>query len=108
MSFDIIFITAVPLSKMEFATIRPRHRRHILNDTSVSFTIHDVRREIMRQLEKLMPLKYCKASERSVLQVPPDSLVPLGQKDHEAGGDKGERKGSKVPWDQLENPKKQE
>ena len=49
---------------MDFATIRPRHRRHVLNDTSVSFTIHDVRREIMRQFDQLMPLKYCKSSEK--------------------------------------------
>ena len=80
MSFDIIFITAVPLSKMEFATIRPRHRRHILNDTSVSFTIHDVRREIMRQLEKLMPLKYCKASEKVCPAGPPGLSATTGAK----------------------------
>ena len=49
---------------MQFTTIRPRKRRHVLNDTSVSITIHDVRREIMRQFEQLMPLKYCKSSEK--------------------------------------------
>ena len=49
---------------MQFTTIRPRKRRHVLNDTSVSITIHDVRKEIMRQFEQLMPLKYCKSSEK--------------------------------------------
>ena len=44
--------------------------------------------------------------KRSVLQDPPDSLVPLGQKDHVVGGDQRERKGFKVPWDHLENPEK--
>ena len=49
---------------MEFTTIRPRKRRHVLNDTSVSITIQDVRKEITKQFEQLMPLKYCKASEK--------------------------------------------
>ena len=49
---------------MEFTTIRPRKRRHVLNDTSVSITIQDVRKEITKQFEQLMPLKYCKANEK--------------------------------------------
>ena len=58
------------MSKMVFATtIRPRHRRQVLNDTSV--TIHDVRREIMREFEQLMPLKYCKSSENVCPAGPP-------------------------------------
>ena len=43
---------------------------------------------------------------RSVLQVPPDTLVPLEQGDHVAGEDQRERKVLKVPWDLLENPEK--
>ena len=49
---------------MEFTTIRPRKRRDVLNDTSVSITTQDVRKEITKQFEQLMPLKYCKASEK--------------------------------------------
>ena len=60
----IFFTTVVPLSRMQFTTVRPRNRRRVLNDTSVSITIHDVRREIMTQFEQLMPLKYCKSSEK--------------------------------------------
>ena len=65
---------------MEFATIRPRHRRHVLDDTSVSFTIHDVRREIMRQFEQLMPLKYCKSSEKVCPAGPPGLPGTTGAK----------------------------
>ena len=46
--------------------------------------------------------------KRSVLEAPRDSLVPLEQKDHVAGGDQRERRALKVPWDHLENPEKQE
>ena len=65
---------------MEFETIRPRHRGHVLNDTSVSFTIHDVRREIMRQFEQLMPLKYCKSREKVCPAGPPVLPGPTGEK----------------------------
>ena len=79
---------------MEFATIRPRHRRHVLNDTSVSFTIHDVRREITREFEKLMPLKYCTSSEKVCPAGPPGLPGPTGAK-----GQRGKRgqKGKKGP-----------
>ena len=65
---------------MEFATIRPRHRRHVLNDTLVSFTIRDVRREIIRHFEQLMPLKYCKSSEKVCPAGPPGLPGPTGAK----------------------------
>ena len=93
----LFFTTVVPLSRMQFTIINPRKRRHVLNDTSVSITIHDVRKEIMRQFEQLMPLKYCKSSEKVCPAGPPDSLVPLGRSDHVAGGDKRERRDLKVP-----------
>ena len=45
---------------MEFITIPPRNRRDVLKDTSVSITIHDVRREITKQFEQLcMPRPKC-------------------------------------------------
>ena len=56
---------------MEFTTIRPRKRRHVLNSTSVSITIQDVRNEITEQFKQLMPLKYCKSSEKVCPAGPP-------------------------------------
>ena len=45
---------------MEFITIPPRNRRDVVKDTSVSITIHDVRREITKQFEQLcMPGPKC-------------------------------------------------
>ena len=63
--------TVVPLSRMEFTTIRPRKRRHVLNDTTFSITIQDVRKEITKQFEQLMLLKYCKSSEKICPAGPP-------------------------------------
>ena len=54
------FATVVPFSRMEFITIPPRKRRDVLKDTSVSITIHDVRKEISKQFEQLcMPRPKC-------------------------------------------------
>ena len=77
------------------ATIRPRHRRQVLNDTSV--TIHDVRREITREFEQLMPLKYCKSSEKVCLAGPPGLPGATGAKGPRGRrGAKG-KKGSQGP-----------
>ena len=64
----------------------------MLNDTSV--TIHDVRREITREFEQLMPLKYCKSSEKICPAGPPGLPGPTGAK-----GQRGRRgaKGKKGP-----------
>ena len=56
---------------MEFTTIRPRKRRQVLNDTAVNIKIQDVRKEIIKQFEQLMPLKYCKSSEKICPAGPP-------------------------------------
>ena len=82
---------------MEFTTIRPRKRRHVLNDTSISITIQDVRKEITKQFEQLMPLKYCKASEKVCPAGLPGLPGPTGSK-----GSRGRRglkgkKGSQGP-----------
>ena len=61
-------------------TIRPRNRRHVLNDTSNSITVHDVRKEITKQLEQLMPLKYCTSSEKICPAGPPGRPGPTGAK----------------------------
>ena len=86
------FTTVVPFSRMQFTTIRPRKRRHVLNDTSASITVHDVRKEIMRQFEQFMPLKYCKSREKvcPAGNLVSRALFPEGQKDHVAGGDERE------------------
>ena len=82
---------------MQFTTVRPRNRRRVLNDTSVSFTIHDVRREIMTQLKQLMPLKYCKSSEKVCPAGPPGLPGPTGSKGPRGRrGQKG-KKGSQGP-----------
>ena len=88
---------------MEFVTIRSRHRRHVLNDTSVSITIHDVRREIMTQFEQLMPVKYCKSSEKVCPAGPPGLPGTTGAK-----GPRGRRgpKGKKGPQGPMGPPGK--
>ena len=74
-----IIAAVVPLSKMVFtSTIQPRNRRQVLNDTSNSITVHDVREEIAKQLEQLMPLKYCKSSEKICPAGPPGFPGPTG------------------------------
>ena len=82
-------------------TIRPRHRRHLLNDSSV--TIHDVKREITREFEQLMPLKYCKSSEKVCPAGPPGLPGPTGAK-----GQRGRRgpKGKKGPQGTMGPPGK--
>ena len=82
---------------MQFTIIPPRKRRHVLNDTSVSITIDDVRREVMRQFEQLMPLKYCKSSEKVCPAGSPGLPGPTGSKGPRGRrGQKG-KKGSQGP-----------
>ena len=84
----------MPWSKMALTTTRPRIRRQVLNDTLISVTIHDVRKEFTKQFEKLMPLKYCKSSETICPAGPPGLPGPTGAK-----GQRGRRgaKGKKGP-----------
>ena len=82
---------------MQFTIIPPRKRRHVLNDTSVNITIHDVRKEIMRQFEQLMPLKYCKSSQKVCPAEPPGLPGTTGSKGPRGRrGPKG-KKGSQGP-----------
>ena len=83
------FTTVVPFSRMEFTTIRPRNRRDVLKDTSVSITIHDVRKEISKQFEQLMPTKYCRSSEKVCPAGPPGLPGPTGAKG--PAGPRGEK-----------------
>ena len=100
--FCTIFYSAVlSSSKMANTTIRPRKRRHVLNETSTSITIHDVRNEISKQFQQLMPVKYCKSSEKVCPAGPPGLPGPTGAK-----GPRGRRgpKGKKGPQGPLGPP----
>ena len=82
---------------MQFTIINARKRRNVLNETSVNITIHDVRKEIMRQFEQLMPLKYCKSSEKVCPAGPPGLPGTTGSKGPRGRrGPKG-KKGSQGP-----------
>ena len=88
---------------MANTTIRTRKRRHVLNETSNSITIHDVRKEITKQFQQLMPVKYCKSSEKVCPAGPPGLPGPTGAK-----GPRGRRgpKGKKGPQGPLGPPGK--
>ena len=82
---------------MAFTTTRPRNRRQVLNDTLIRITIHDVRKEFTKQFEKLMPLKYCKSSNKICPAGPPGIPGPTGAKGQRGRrGTKG-KKGLKGP-----------
>ena len=92
-----IFTTAIPWSKLALTTTRPRNRRQVLNDTLISVTIHDVRKEFSKQFQQLMPLKYCKSSEKVCPAGPPGLPGSTGAKGQRGGrGAKG-KKGPKGP-----------
>ncbi|CAH3159545.1 unnamed protein product, partial [Porites evermanni] len=95
--------SVVPLSKMALTTVRPRNRRHVLNDTSASITLQDVRKEITKQFQQLMPLKYCTSSEKVCPAGPPGLPGPTGAK-----GPRGRRgaKGKRGPQGPIGPPGK--
>ena len=91
----------MPWSKLALTTTRTRNRRQVLNDTLISVTIHDVREEFTKQFEQLMPLKYCKSSEKVCPAGPPGLPGPTGAKGQRGKrGAKG-KKGPKGPIGQL-------
>ncbi len=57
------------MKKRPSITLRTRNRRQA-SDTS-SITIDDVRNEITKQFEQLIPVKYCKSSEKVCPAGPP-------------------------------------
>ena len=57
---------------------KPRNRRQLFNATSAGISIHDVRKEISKQFEQLMPTKYCKSSEKVCPVGPPGLPGPTG------------------------------
>ena len=97
-------MTAVsPLSLEASATKRLRQRRNVLNNTSTGITIHEVKKEISKQFERLMPTKYCKSSEKVCPAGPPGYPGPIG-----ARGPRGRRgpKGKKGPQGPMGPPGK--
>ena len=91
------------MPKKASATIRLRRRRRLLNDSSTGVTINDVRKEITKQFEQLMPTKYCKSSEKVCPAGPPGYPGPIG-----ARGPRGRRgpKGKKGPQGPIGPPGK--
>ena len=91
------------MPKKASTTIRLRRRRRLLNDSSTSVTINDVRKEITKQFEQLMPTKYCKSSEKVCPAGPPGYPGPIG-----ARGPRGRRgpKGKKGPQGPMGPPGK--
>ena len=80
-------VTAVRnVSNESSTTLRPRNRRQVLNNTSAVITIYDVRKEITKQFEQLMPIKYCKSNEQVCPAGPPGLTGPIG-----AQGPRGRR-----------------
>ena len=74
-----------------------------MNDTSTGITIHEVRKEISKQFEQLMPTKYCKSSEKVCPAGPPGYPGLIG-----ARGPRGRRgpKGKKGPQGPMGPPGK--
>ena len=74
-----------------------------MNDTSTGITIQEVRKEISKQFEQLMPTKYCKSSEKVCPAGPPGYPGPIG-----ARGPRGRRgpKGKKGPQGPMGPPGK--
>ena len=85
------------------ANAKPRNRRTVSNVTSATITINEVREEISKQFEQLMPTKYCKSSERVSPAGPPGYPGLTG-----ARGPRGRRgpKGKKGPQGPMGPPGK--
>ena len=59
------------MSKRPSTTLRARDRRQASDRTSDTITIDDVRKEITKHFEQLMPTKYCKSREKVCPAGPP-------------------------------------
>ena len=73
-----VFIAVVstdPLTKS-----RVRNRRQASNESTQAIAIHEVRQEIIKQLEQLVPSKFCKASEKVCPPGPPGPPGLTGSK----------------------------
>ena len=71
----LCFLLSDPLTKS-----RLRKRRQVSNESSQTITILEVRREIIKQLEQLVPGKFCKASEKVCPPGPPGPPGLTGSK----------------------------
>ena len=82
---------------MALTTTGPRNRRQVSNNTLISVTIHDVRKEFTKQFEQLMPLKYCKSSEQICPAGPRGLPGPTGAKGPRGRSGERGKKGPKGP-----------
>ena len=96
--------TVKGVSKQLRTTLRIRNRRQASHSTSKAITLDDVRNEIAKQFEQLMPTKYCKASEKVCPAGPPGIPGAKGTK-----GPRGRRgpKGKKGLQGDMGPPGKQ-
>ena len=74
----ILFRIAKNASNEPSTTIKPRNRRQALDKSSDAITMQKLRIEITKHFEKLMPMKYCKASEKVCPAGPPGLPGPRG------------------------------
>ena len=73
-----------------------------------TITIHDVRKEITTQIEKLIPTKYCKSSEKVCPAGPPGYPGLTGAKGPRGRRTPKGKKGPQGPMGPLENLENQE
>ena len=74
------------MPKEPSTSLSPRKRRHVSNNASQIVTMHEVRLEITKLFEQLVPTKYCRSSERVCPAGPPGLPGPIG-----AQGPRGRR-----------------
>ena len=78
--FKTIFFLLVvkTVSKEQPTSLSARKRRHVSNNASQIATMYEVRQEITKLFEQLMPSKYCRSSEKVCPAGPPGSPGPIG------------------------------
>ena len=75
-----MFVFIAVVSTDPLIKSRVRKRRQTSNESSQTITIHEVRQEIIKQLEQLVPGKFCKASEKVCPPGPPGPPGLTGSK----------------------------
>ena len=82
-----MFLSAVQnVSYEQSTTVKPRIRRQVLKNISHTITMLEVRQEITKHFEQLMPTKYCKSNEKVCPAGLPGLPGPIG-----AQGPRGRR-----------------
>ena len=75
-----MFVFVAVVSTDPLTKSRVRNRRQASNESSQTIAIHEVRQEIIKQLEQLVPGKFCKASEKVCPPGPPGPPGLTGSK----------------------------